>query len=1021
MSSSTPPAPSTPAAPAARLPGTTPGATYRLQMHPGFTLDEAARLAPYLASLGVTHCYCSPIFTANPGSTHGYDVCRHAEINPELGGEAGLAAFSQALTREGLGLVLDFVPNHMSVDPHTNPWWRDVLENGPSSPFARYFDIDWDPIKPELKDRLLLPVLGEPYGEALESGAIALQYEDGGLFVTYGTLRLPVNPRRSTVVYDTNLEALATTVADSDDLREFQSILTSLRNLPPYTERDARRIEERQREKEVARQRLVRLAEANPSVRTHIDQAVAAFNGRAGDPASFDRLHHLLEQQAYRLASWRTASDEINYRRFFDINDLAGLRVEDPVVFDQIHSRLLDLLATGTATGVRLDHIDGLFDPQAYLEHLAERAGQVLDATGSPARPYIVVEKILAVDERLREDWPVAGTTGYDFMNEVNGVLVDTRNARTMRRVYERVIGRQVSFPDVAYESQRLAVSTALGSEFQVLAQAVNRLSERDRRSRDFTLGSIRRALREVVACFPIYRTYVDGTRATPADVNAVDAAIADAKRRNPAMETSIFAFLRTVLLPPPDADQTRRRVAQRFQQYTAPVQAKGVEDTAFYRYHALASLNEVGGDPAHFGRSVEHFHAANLARQQHWPGSMLATTTHDTKRSEDARVRITALSELADRWKQEVARWRRLNAPNRTRLAGGQAPDPNDEYLFYQTLLATWPIEAHAADAPAPARAPDETVARLTAYMDKALKEAKLHTSWITPNAEYEAATARFVERTLTGRTAPAFLAHVAPFAARVARAGMVNALSQLVLKLAAPGVPDFYQGTELWDLSLVDPDNRRPVDFDRRRQYLDEMAPWLDGDDAGDGLAAQVAAWLASWPDGRIKLYVTARGLRVRRRWPDLFRVGTYEALTSDGDAAEHVVAFARRHEGRVLLAVVPRLGTALVGTVLARAAQAGTVLARAAQAGTVPAGSVRAGEAAAGGVPTRDPLPTGETVWGSTTLVLPAARPADTAGQRYRNVMTGEWVSVVEGRLRLADVFAVCPVALLVADGP
>ncbi len=957
-----------------------PGATYRLQLHLGFTFEDAAALAPYLAALGVTHCYCSPIFTATPGSTHGYDVCKHTEISPELGGEAGLAAFRQALDAAGLGLVLDFVPNHMSVDPHTNVWWRDVLENGPSSPFATFFDIDWDPIKPELKDRLLLPVLGEPYGEALESGAITLVYDDGALHFSYGTLRVPVNPRRSTLVYDTGLEALETAMAGSDDLREFQSILASLRNLPPYIERDARLIVERQREKEVARQRLARLVEASSQVRTHIEQAIAMFNGRPGEAASFDRLHHLLEQQAYRLASWRTAADEINYRRFFDINELAALRVEDPAVFGEIHTRLLALLADGTASGVRLDHIDGLFDPRAYLEALAQAAGRSAEPSAAAAPPYIVVEKILAEGEALRDDWPVAGTTGYEFMNDVNGVLVDARQAKKMRRLYERVIGRQVAFADVAYESQRLAVTNALSSEFQVLAQAVNRLSERDRRSRDFTLGSIRRALRELVACFPIYRTYVDARRVTPADVAAVDAAIAEAVRRNPAMERSIFAFLRTVLLPVAGADEARLRVAQRFQQYTAPVQAKGVEDTAFYRYHALTSLNEVGGEPGRFGRSVEHFHAANLARQQRWPGGMLSTTTHDTKRSEDARARITALSELAETWQQEVLRWRRLNASNRKRLAGGQAPDANDEYLFYQALVGTWPVEVTADGTTAAlSTAPAEIVERLTAYMHKALKEAKLNTSWITPNEAYEAATARFIERTLTGATAPAFLAQFAPFAAQVARAGMLNSLAQQVLKLTSPGVPDLYQGTELWDLSLVDPDNRRPVDFERRRQFLAEVAPWIavDGDGSRtDERIRQLDEWLASWPDGRIKLYMTALTLGARRAWPDLFAAGGYQPLAVEGDQQQHVVAFVRHHEGRVLLVVVPRLATALAG----------------------------------------EALPVGADVWGATSMAL----PAEFARLDYRNLVTGAAVAAVDGRLRLADVLSACPVALLAA-GP
>jgi len=960
-------------APIARWAG--PAATYRLQLHGGFTLDDAAAVVPYLAALGITHCYCSPVFTATPGSTHGYDVCRHTEIGPDLGGEAALAALGRALDAHGLGLVLDFVPNHMSNDPQTNGWWHDVLENGPSSPYARFFDIDWDPIKPELKDRLLLPVLGEPYGEALERGGLVLRYDAGALRLDYGGLTLPINPRRSPVVLEHGLDDLdAALGAASAELREFLSILTALRNLPPYTERDVRRIGERQREKEIARERLARLTDACPAVRDHIARAVAAFNGTPGDRASFDRLHGLLEQQAYRLASWRTAADEINYRRFFDINALAGLRVEDPVVFAEIHGLLLRLLGSGRAQGVRLDHVDGLFDPHGYLVALADAA----QATSDPgtARPYVVVEKILAAGESLRADWPVAGTTGYEFLNDVNGVLVDGQAAKRMRRAYARLTGRQEAFADVAYHGKLLAISTSLSSEFQVLAQAVNRLSERDRRSRDYTLASIRRALREVVACFPVYRTYVGPAGVTRDDALAVDTAIADARRRNPAMESSIFDFLRGVLLPPA-TDRVHLDVAMRFQQYTAPVQAKGVEDTAFYRYHVLASLCEVGGDPGRFGRTVAEFHEGNLHRRRQWPEGMLATTTHDTKRSEDARARINAISELSEVWHPEVARWRRLNAPNRTRLAGNQAPDANDEYLFYQTLAGTWPL---AADTVVASTASPDLVARVTAYMHKAIKEAKLHTSWITPNTEYEGAVTRFVERSLTGRTAPAFLASFVPLVRRLATAGLMNSLAQLVLKLASPGVPDIYQGTELWDFSLVDPDNRRPVDFAARRQALEQLQPWLaamDHAQAGPQQAAAVAALLASWPDGRIKLYLTAVGLRLRRTAGDVWVSGDYQALAAIGAARDHVVAFARSNGRRAGLAVVPRLTARSAGP----------------------------GPPASGGL------------WGETALELPEAL----AGRRFVNEVTGEVVTAAGRRLAVGRVLSTCPVALLTSTGP
>lgn len=992
-----------------------PVTSYRLQFHAGFTLADARRIVPYLASLGVTDCYCSPVFTARPGSMHGYDVCRHTEINPELGGEDQFLAFAAELRRHGLGCILDFVPNHMSNDPHTNPWWRDVLENGPSSPFATFFDIDWAPTKPELQNRLLLPILGEQYGAALERGALSLRFESGALVLAYGTLTIPVNPRRSPLVFEQGLDVLESQLgAASADLREFLSILTALRNLPPYVERDAKQITERHREKEVARERLDRLAIASAPVRAHIARALAVYNGTPADPRSFDRLHALLELQAYRLASWRTAADEINYRRFFDINELAGLRVEDPAVFDDIHSLVLRLVASGHATGLRLDHIDGLFNPRAYLEQLAAATALALGGEtrgapsavtasgerGHPGRPgvYVVVEKILSDRETLRQEWPVSGTSGYTFLNDVNGLFVDGRHAKKMQRLYARLTGYRAPFADVAYEGKRLIVTTALSSEFQVLAQSVNRLSEADWRSRDFTLASIRRALREVVACFPVYRTYIDRAGATDADAALVDTAIADARRRNPAMESSIFDFLRAVLLPqavedmaPPTAgviDPRRFEVAMRFQQYTAPVQAKGVEDTAFYRYHVLSSLNEVGGDPGRFGRTVDEFHAAGAHRLRHWPLEMLATTTHDTKRSEDARARINVLSEMPDAWQNAVTQWRRLNARHRGRLGGAHAPDVNDEYFFYQALAGAWPTERF--DDPLPNQAPPDLLSRLGAFMQKAIREAKLHTSWITPNPDYEAAVARFVEHTLTGPTAPAFLASFVPFVRRVAAAGMYNSLSQLVLKIASPGVADFYQGTELWDLSLVDPDNRRPVNFDHRTRLLHDLHPWLAAADvdadasnvSGPAQAAAVTSLLEEWPDGRIKLFITALGMRLRRARPDLFQEGTYQPMAAEGPHARHVVAFARQQGPDTLVVVAPRLTTQLPG-------------------------SERQG-------------PRGHEAWGDTSLQLPASLSNGVcrdliSGARFPlSAATGVQVSVP-----LAQLLGTCPVALLWAE--
>ncbi len=964
-----------------------PVSTYRLQLHPGFPFAEAREVVPYLADLGVTDCYLSPLSTARLGSAHGYDVCNHNEINPELGGEEGFTALAAALRARGMGLVLDFVPNHMGNDPQTNGWWRDVLENGPSSPFAGYFDIDWDPIKPELKDRLLLPILGEQYGEALEGGRLRLEFADGALAIAYFGYRLPVNPRRAPMVFETGLDELTAGLGDDDrQLREFLSILTALRNLPSRTERDPARIAERQREKEVARDRLARLVRESAPIRRHIETAVASFNGTPGDARSFDRLHDLLEQQAYRLASWRTASDEINYRRFFDINDLAGLRVEDPVVFDDIHRLVLRLVSEGTVTGLRLDHVDGLSDPAAYLARLREATRLARGGPADDAPFYVVVEKILSHGETLPEGWAVAGTTGYAFLNEVNGVFVNARHARSIGRTYARLTGRADPVFDVEYESKRLIIGTAMTSELQVLAAATNRLSEAERRSRDFTFGLIRRALREVVACFPVYRTYVSAAGVGPTDRAIVDAAILMARLQNPATDASIFDFLRAVLLPePPSAGQAegvpferRLQVAMKIQQYTAPVQAKGVEDTAFYRHVPLLSLNEVGGDPRHFGQPVRAFHEANTHRRQHWPLEMNTTATHDTKRGEDGRARLNVLSELPADWRATVSKWMRVNKPLRRMVDSEPAPDRGDEYHFYQALLAVWPAEPD--DAPVPPTAPADLVERLRGYMNKAIREGKLHTSWINPNEAYEAAVDGFVQRSLEGDGASKFLPLLVPFARHLARLGMVNSLSQLVLKLVSPGVTDVFQGGELWDLSLVDPDNRRPVDYAHRRALLSGLAPLLAAADVARPAArdesAAVAALVDDWHDGRIKLLVTAAGLRLRRARPDVFLHGTYAPVAADGVAAEHVVACAREHDGACVLAVVPRL--------LASAASLTAVA--------------------------------GPEAWRDTRLRLPDAW----RGRAFRSVLTGATIKPIrtaqETWLMTSQALAACPVGLL-----
>ncbi len=956
-----------------------PVSTYRLQFHRGFRFTDARELVPYLDTLGVTDCYASPFLKATPGSTHGYNICDHAQLNPEVGSEEEFTAFSDALGTRGMGLVVDCVPNHMGIDPAANPWWRDVLEHGLCSPYADFFDIDWVPVKDELHGKVLLPILGDQYGRTLERGEIRLAFADGAFSLHYFDHNLPTNPQQLSQVLEHGLAEVRRDLGENQTLSEYLSIVTALRNLPVYTDSNPERIAERHRENAVARDRLQRLAASAPRILQHIEDAVRVFNGDPTQPESFNALHGLLEAQPYRLAYWRTASHEINYRRFFDINHLAGLRMERAHVFTATHGLILRLVTDGRISGLRIDHIDGLHDPAQYLDRLQVAAAGRLSEPASQPSPsfYVVVEKILAAGESLPSQWPVAGTSGYDFPNDLNGIFVDRANQRALTRIYGRFTHQRTAFPDVAYAGKKFIMDVPMASELNVLAYALNRLSERDRRTRDFTLNSLRDVLQEVVACFPTYRAYVSATSITDVDRATVDTAIRRARRRNATMEPSIFAFVREVLLPEPaaalrPADQ-RLAFAMKFQQYTGPVQAKGVEDTAFYRFNRLLSLNEVGGNPERFGCSVEEFHAANQRRRAASPRTMLATATHDTKRGEDARARLNVLSELPEEWGRQLSRWARLTMRNRTIIDGIPAPDRNDEYLFYQTLLAIWPPESSGV----PLAPDDALLARVRDFMIKAAREAKVHTSWITQNTAYEDALRHFVERTLAGPSGARFLHAFLPFQSRIAWAGMINSLAQVVLKVASPGVPDFYQGTELWDLSLVDPDNRRAVDYGRRRHMLDEMEPLLHPQ-PGDASqrAAAIARLLSAWGDGRIKLLLTATALRLRRRLEPLFVDGTYEPLAAVGGGGDHVVAFARRLGDVSVVVVAPRLVVPLTAA--------------------------------------RRILPIGADTWSDSRLLLP---PAD-AGRSYRNVITGE-VLVVEDdapALPLASVLHTCPVALL-----
>lgn len=874
-------------------------ATYRLQFTGDFGFADAEALIPYLEALGISHIYASPIFTARPGSLSGYDTCDFSRINPELGGEPAFDSLVATLHRHRMGIIVDFVPNHMSAHPQWNLWWRNVLANGPSSPLSDYFDIDWYPVNSNLHGKVLLAILGGQYGEVLESGGLKVEYVDGEFCLLYYDLNLPLNPRQMKFLLGHRWAESAENANIEPEVRqEFESILFLLEHIPAYRQVDAEARVDRERETKIATKRLHDVIAHSPALRTHLDKVIQEFNGRPGEPESFDLLHTLLEQQPYRLSYWRTAMHEINYRRFFDINDLIGLRMEHGPLFTAAHTKLIELTSSGMIDGIRLDHIDGLLDPQQYLEELRAATG----ATGSSL--YLIVEKILARQEWINQEWPVDGTTGYEYLALLNGLWVKEENLPQIDRIYRAFCGKTEREKDELYEAKRLITATSMASELHVLAHDMNRLSERNRTSRDFTLDGLQEALREVVACFPVYRTYISSRGFAPSDEIAIHQAIVQAKRRNPTLESSIFEFIRSNLCPVQQPDEGDDAFAQRlsfamkFQQYTSPVQAKGMEDTVFYRYSPLASLNEVGTAVGRRATTPQEFHTANMERMAHWPEAMLTTSTHDTKHGEDARIRMHVLSELPEDWKAHLLRWAEINADAKTAVNGVPAPDASDEYLYYQNLLGMWSPEQTAVD--------EETIERMKAFMNKALKEAKVHTSWVNPSNEYDAAAENFVEQTLRGGTAPAFLQSFVPFVRRISMLAAWESVSQVAIKLASPGVVDTYQGGELWDLNLVDPDNRRPVDYSVRRQRLQTILDQFSPEASVQQKEDSIADLRRKWWTGNLKLLYVATGLRFRAREQQLLMQGSYRALEVTGPAADHLIAFARELNGKLLITV-------------------------------------------------------------------------------------------------------------------
>jgi (1->4)-alpha-D-glucan 1-alpha-D-glucosylmutase len=844
----------------------TPTSTYRLQYHPGFTFRDAVQIIPYLHDLGISHVYASPYLKPTPGSTHGYDVIDPSSLNPDLGSESDYDAFLSALKSHGMSHILDIVPNHVGVATNDNLWWNDVLENGPDSPFADYFDIAWNASpRPEAQDKLLLPVLGDPYAKALEDGQLKLKFEPekAAFSVWYYDRRFPLSPH----TYPAILHGITQLNQLSDEAT----------NLTPAQ----------------IKHRLAQHFSNNSQLQTLIKKTVDQLNGTRNDPASFDSLDALLTSQHYRLAWWKVAPNEINYRRFFDINDLAALGMERQEVFDATHSLILRLLSDGKLTGLRIDHPDGLYDPLQYFQRLHQ-------ATHDP-NLYIVVEKILAQGEPLPSDWPVSGTTGYDFLALANGLFIDTRAEEQFTRIYHDFTGERASYEDLAYQNKRKILRRSFSSELHMLACLLDRLAQRDRHSRDFTFAGLRDGLAEVIATFPVYRSYITRDCVHASDKRYVDRAINDAIHRKPDTPLDLFHFIGKMLLqhhPPgftPDDREAQLRFAGKFQQLAAPVTAKGIEDTTFYNYNRLISLNEVGGDPEIFGTTPEALHAYLQHRQQRWPGGLSPLSTHDTKRSEDVRARLNVLSEIPDQWQQALARWRTINAPHRHEI------HPNDEYLLYQTLLGAWPL--HDSDL-------KDFEPRIRSYMQKALREGNSRTTWTAPNEPYETSVYTFISRLLTPDPSNPFLKDFLPFQKKISCLGLYNSLSQTLLRLTAPGVPDTYQGSELWDFSLVDPDNRRLVKYPLRRELLNTLRT------QSVPRAVLLRHLLTSIDDGRIKLFMTQTCLALRREEPDLFNKGDYIPLQVTGPSAHHLFAFTRRFRQKELVVLIPRFFDGLVG---------------------------------------------------------------------------------------------------------
>ncbi len=947
-----------------------PLATYRLQFNKNFTFNDAVGILDYLLELGITEIYASPILTSRRGSGHGYDVTNPNRLDPDLGTEKDFEVFVSELEKRGMGLLLDIVPNHMAASSE-NPWWMDVLENGPDSAFSSYFDIDWHPPSRNLDNKILLPILGRPFGEALDSGELKLNFRDGQFSIEYFESSFPLAPRTYRTVLQHHIGRLKNLLDENSAVyQEYEGIVAALSVI---SDRDTTPVESPSDKRvrfESIRERLRQLATGSTEVTQFIQENVADFNGKESDPSNFANLQRLLGEQYYVLAFWQNVNETINYRRFFTITDLVGMRVEDSLVFDATHALILRLISRGAVTGLRIDHIDGLRDPLAYLKRLQERIAAE-DGAKPGEEAYLLVEKILARNERLPHDWPVAGTTGYDYLNFANRILVEPQGAKEIERIYSDFIGRRPKFSDVLYQKKKLVMGSILGVEMRSLGRQLGELAAQARYARDLPRHELTEALVETTACFAVYRTYIRNLDLPPTATKVLEEALAQARLRKPGLNPQCFDFLRDVLLllnPPhvlPDHREARLSFVLRWQQFTGPIVAKGLEDTALYVYHPLASLNEVGGDPSPDAICPREFFEFIAERQKRWPHSMNASSTHDTKRAEDVRARISVLSEMPQEWQKRLHQWAAINEKYKIAANGGaMVPDRNEEYFLYQTLLGMWPLEQSELGG---------VLERLQAYAVKAIREAMVHTRWTRPNLAHEDGFKKFIASILDEKQNNAFLQDFFSFHRDVAFYGMLNSLSQTLLKITTPGVPDFYQGSEILDLRLVDPDNRGTVDFARRVELLTSIKQ-----NASREAAVFAGELLKNWKDGRIKLYLISKALGCREELSILFGDGDFVPADVSGERSQNITAFFRISQNQQALVLAPKW---------------------------LAASRMEQNSAA------------GAKFWGNTSIALP-----DSVAANWRNVFTGESLAAQGNRragLSVSDALKNFPVGLLLSD--